>query len=259
MKKNPMKHFLIQSACVLLLCCSCTKTVHKEGTYESTSVKMGNGFLKSWVMVDNFAKPKSIGFTMSAGALENLPDTSGGHHYSEYEVPVPNEGFRTPFSHIVINWNPVGHVPLQIYDKPHFDFHFYMTSREERKKIPVYPKDTTKFQNAPPAAYLPLNYFYPGGGEPEMGAHWVDLSSNEFKPGGTFTETFIYGTYDGQVTFLEPMITLDFLKSISDFTRDIPRPDKVQQTGYYPRKMHIVKTGDEYTFSLESLEYRTKQ
>ncbi len=51
-----------------------------------------------------------------------------------------------------------------------------------------------------------------GGGVPQMGAHWVDVTSPELN-GSTFAQTFIYGSYDGQVNFYEPMITLDFLKN----------------------------------------------
>ena len=32
------------------------------------------------------------------------------------------------------------------------------------------------------------------------------------------------------------MITYDFFVNISDFTREVPRPAKVQITGYYPKK-----------------------
>jgi hypothetical protein len=79
-----------------------------------------------------------------------------------------------------------------------------------------------------------------GGGVPMMGAHWVDPTSGEFH-GQPFGETFIFGSYEGKVTFYEPMITLEFLKNNSNFERSIPQPAKVQKSGYYPTKMRVVK------------------
>ncbi|MCW3108253.1 MAG: hypothetical protein JWQ09_2759, partial [Segetibacter sp.] len=59
--------------------------------------------------------------------------------------------------------------------------------------------------------------------------------------GQPFSQTFIYGTYDGKVTFYEPMITLAFLKSTTSFERAIPQPAKFKKAGYYPTKMRVTK------------------
>jgi hypothetical protein len=45
-----------------------------------------------------------------------------------------------------------------------------------------------------------------------MGSHFVDITSPEFN-GGIFTQTFIFGSYESNVIFYEPMITLDYLLS----------------------------------------------
>jgi hypothetical protein len=78
-----------------------------------------------------------------------------------------------------LDWNPHGHEPEQIYGAPHFDFHFYSISQAERAAIPAYEADPTKFDNGPGAAYLPPTYMNFGGGVPQMGAHWVDITSPE--------------------------------------------------------------------------------
>ena len=31
-----------------------------------------------------------------------------------------------PLKWALLNWNPHGHIPPGIYDRPHFDVHFYM-------------------------------------------------------------------------------------------------------------------------------------
>ena len=73
-----------------------------------------------------------------------------------------------------------------------------------------------------------------------MGCHWIDFTSPELN-GQLFTQTFIYGSYDGKVIFYEPMITEAFIKANSNFERAIPQPVKFQKTGYYPGKMRIAK------------------
>ena len=77
---------------------------------------------------------------------------------------------------------------------------------------------------------------------PAMGKHWVDVTSPEFS-GAPFTQTFIYGSYDGKVTFYEPMITEDFIRNNPSFERSIPQPAQYQQAGWCPTKMRIAKAG----------------
>jgi hypothetical protein len=88
-----------------------------------------------------------------------------------------------------------------------------------------------------------------------MGAHYVDVTSGEFQ-GKTFTETFLFGSFDGKVTFYEPMITLDFLKKNSNYVREIPQPEKVQKTSWYPTKMKIVKHNGITEIILDQFVYR---
>lgn len=88
-----------------------------------------------------------------------------------------------------------------MYELPHFDFHFYLMPNEERNKITA--DNQTQFAKAPAAQYLPADYMQAPGGIPRMGAHWVDKTAPELQ-GKPFTVTFIYGTYDGKVTFYEP-------------------------------------------------------
>jgi hypothetical protein len=146
----------------------------------------------------------------------------------------------TPFNHLSLGWNATGHEPEPIYGRPHFDFHFYLSTPEEVANIPHFEEDSVKFKNVPGAEYFPANYINPGGGVPQMGAHWVDITSSEFQ-GKPFTETFIYGSYDGKMTFFEPMITLEFLKTNSNYERAFPVASKFQVDGYYPTKMRVVK------------------
>ncbi|MCC6369941.1 MAG: DUF5602 domain-containing protein [Bacteroidia bacterium] len=245
---------------LLLIASSCKKPEDLSGEYTAAPSYMGNGYVFSWVNVDNFNKPKSIGFTFNTEALAGLDTsgsghTSGGHNPNIIELAMPAEAANVVYNSIVINWNPKGHVPNGVYDTPHFDFHFYSMPTAERKAIPNYEQDSLKFKNLAPKDYFPANYISPGGGDPEMGTHLVDLNARELN-GKAFDETFVYGSYNGKVNFIEPMITMAFLQKTTQYSRSIPRPAKVMVSGYYPRVMCLKKVDNYYSLSLEDMEYR---
>ena len=130
-----------------------------------------------------------------------------------------------------------------------------MTSEAERMTIPPYEVDNTKFLKVPTAEYMPANYIAVPGGVPQMGTHWVDVTSPALN-GGLFTETFIFGTFDGKVTFYEPMITEGFLKANTSFERAIPQPAKYQIAGLHPTRMRIEKKDGVTSFILEGFVQR---
>ena len=48
-----------------------------------------------------------------------------------------------------------------------------------------------------------------------MGWHWIDPLSPEFT-GQPFSKTYIYGYYGGELSFVEPMITLAYSIEFDD-------------------------------------------
>jgi len=136
------------------------------------SAAIGNGKANAWLDQHAQGTPASLGFTLSKGALDQLPATLPG---TDYVLALPNEVTqKTSFQYIMINWNPPGHEPAGIYDVPHFDFHFYMMPANEVMQIPPYPQNPAAFDNNPAAACLPAGYVKSPGGVPAMGAHWSD-------------------------------------------------------------------------------------
>lgn len=227
-----------------------------EGTSRGPEVQVGNGKAWAWISTDKQGAPSAIGITITKTALNSLP---WGDPFYAYTLKLPLDKLLTRFDHCALDWNPNGHEPENIYGIPHFDFHFYFQPLEERMMIPPYPQAMDKFDNYPHADYLPANYFNGGGGVPMMGSHWVDLTSPELDPVNpkVFDQTFIYGTYDGEVTFIEPMITLDFINNTTSFVRAIPQPKKYEQNGYFPTQMRVRKSGSTVTVSLEKFVFRT--
>ena len=233
-----MKQILVVLATATFLF-SCKKDANKDGVFKGTETTVHGGKAWSSVRLDQNGKPQQLTLSLDNNVLNSVPVGAGepGHDpNNNFLISLHNKALEnTAFQFIMLNWNPNGHEPADVYDLPHFDIHFYMTPSSEVMNY----MDMTKLENAPAADYIPANHV-PGAPVPMMGKHWVDITSPEFN-GQTFTQTFIYGSYDGKVVFYEPMITLDFLKNTSNFERNIPQPAKFKTAGYYPTKLHVSK------------------
>lgn len=90
-----------------------------------------------------------------------------------------------------------------------------------------------------------------------MGNHLVDLSSHEFH-GSVFDRTWIYGSYDGRITFYEEMVTHDFLADRPHTCLDIKVASAFEVAGWYPTRSCYgsdAATGEQ-TVSIEGFVYR---
>jgi hypothetical protein len=246
--------------------------------------RLGNGTVRTYVLYDpaNRRVPIEVGVAISADAMEGLPapkDMPGmqhaGHVLDTHEriLALP-ENNPTPYRFVQIGWNPQGHEPPGVYDLAHFDFHFYSVSLAERNAIdPSDPQFAQKAASYPGAEFRAP--FYVDGATaagapaaavtvPQMGLHWLDVRSPElqgltgnpdkFQP---FTKTFIYGSWNGQFIFDEPMITRAYLLSkraaAAAADRDeiiaLPTAARRAPAGYYPEAYRI-------TYDAEKNEYR---
>ena len=231
----------------------------KSMTYNGPLRDLGGGSVYAFTTTDVSGKPIAIGLRMSETALTGL-QTKPPQDGTEWEtiLPLPKEAAPTGYDHIGIDWNPMGHIPIGIYDKPHFDFHFYMISQAELDKITAKGEDLERAHKAPAPEYMPEGYILPKGTEvPRMGAHAIDPSSPEFNK-QPFTKTFIYGFYDGQMAFLEPMVTKAFLETKPNTTDRIKLPRTYAKNGYYPAAYTVRynATQREFEIALENLIYK---
>jgi hypothetical protein len=210
-------------------------------------VKLCNGKAQSFVCKDEQGNPVSIGFIFSEEVLNHLPDKM-----TMTPIPVPkNSG--TLVDHISVDFEPMGHEPVGIYDKPHFDIHFYMITKSQQMMIETGPK----MEKLPAAEFIPPSYQPSPGGVPMMGKHFSDVTSKEFN-GQPFDRTFVYGSYDGKFIFHEPMITIAYFKSKKSFNDDIKQHPKVQRDGYYPKNYSVTYNASNkmYTVMLSNLTLR---
>jgi hypothetical protein len=94
---------------------------------------------------------------------------------------------------------------------------------------------------------------------PAMGNHMVDPTAPEFN-GKPFTRTWIYGVYDGRITFYEEMVSLEYMLSKPSACSPFKTTEAVDQTGYYPTVSCVRYDAerDAYTVSLEEFVLRER-
>jgi hypothetical protein len=249
--------------------------------------RVGKGTVSSYVEFDRNGAPKAIGIVFQASALDGLPTAhSDGHHCfdrnkdgkvdldtecfasHEWVIPLPSNAARRseiPFKWVGLNWNPFGHIPPGVYDLPHFDVHFYIAPIESVFAVqpgPCGPEFVRCDQFELATKPLPPNYMDPdfknvGAVAPAMGNHLIDQTGPEFK-GQKFTRSWIYGVYDGRVTFFEEMVTREYLLSQPNTCFPLKSPPAVGISGYYPARSCIryLPQTNEYTVSIEGFALR---
>lgn len=284
-----MRHAVIASLAALAIagCATDWQSAQPGGRVLGANSSVGKGMVSSYATFDNAGAPKAIGVVFPASALEALPAApSDGHHCfdrnndgkldlekectgsHEWVIPLPSDAARRadiPFKWVGLNWNPHGHIPPGVYDLPHFDIHFYIEPIEKIYAIgagPCGPElarcDQFKIATRP----LPSNYMHPDyknvdAVAPAMGNHLIDPTSPEFHK-KRFTRTFIFGTYDGRLTFYEEMLTREYLLTRPDACFAIKSPPAVGVRGYYPTQscIRFLAQSNEYTVSLEGFALR---
>lgn len=249
--------------------------------------KMGDGTVRTYAIVLDDGKLDALGISFTASLLDGLPphpnptsrcfDLDNDGHLDEGECEGDHEvrlflsaaladRADLPFRWIGINWNPHGHPP-GAWSVPHFDVHFYMVEPDAIDAIRVGPceffidcEDRERALKPVGADYVHPDHVSVGATVAMMGDHLIDSRAPELaeRDPEPFTHTWIFGAYDGQITFYEPMITREYLLSGPDGCTPIKQPRAWQRAGYYPT-VYCIRApgpGDEYTVSLEGMVYR---
>jgi hypothetical protein len=271
---------------VLLTACASMNSPAPQPRVLGWQMPLGKGSTASYVEFGEANAPAAIGVVLSAQSLDGLPEGSDMHRCHgrtaeggmdaktrciqtfEYVIPLPDALARrtdVPFKWVLLNWNPHGHIPPGIYDSPHFDIHFMMAPIADVFAIepgPCGPEmvrcDQFKAGKKPlPANYMHADFRDVDAVVPAMGNHLIDLTGPEFNK-QPFTHSFIYGVYDGKVTFYEQMLTRAYLLGKPDGCTPIKSPPAVAVSGFYPRVAcvrHDAATGD-YRISMEQFAFR---
>lgn len=250
---------LVAAACVLLVATSpAAHAGGMSGVVSADEVSVGAGSAHTYVAFDDDRTPTAVGVRLDTTALDELPigmlPTT-----QEYVLPLPEQAATTIFDHVTLDWNSHGHNPEHGFDIPHIDVHFYLIDPAAREAIhPLTPGYIEASTRLPDPRYLPDGYAAGDdpllGTVPGMGLHWLDTGAHDHH----FTETVLHGTWDGQVVFIEPMMTREWLTSKPDLHEDLPQPAAYQQSGAYPTTYSVTwdEAAQEYVIELGGLTPR---
>ena len=270
----------------LLTSCASMAPVANSERVRGWELPLGQGSVASYADVRADGTPIAIGVAWTASALDGLPAASNQHRCHgrdptgavgpdsrcqetvEHVIPLPDVVARradVPFKWVLLNWNHMGHIPPGVYDVPHFDVHFEMVPITDIFAIEAGPcgpefvrcDQFERGRKLPASNYLHADFKNVDAVVPAMGNHLIDLSGPEFNK-QPFTRSFIYGVYDGRVTFYEEMVTRAHMLAKPNACSPIKSPAAVATAGYYPTVScirHDANT-NEYTVSLESFVLR---
>jgi hypothetical protein len=246
-------------------------------------VSLGAGFVETLYEADSGNHPEVVAVRVTGAAMKSLPtapthdgqtcfdkagdgidletDCASGH---ERVLWLPElEGL--PFQWLMFNWQMRGHGPPHVFEEPHFDFHFFIQDFEERNRIRTGPchlvincEDEVTAKKPVPAPYAPEGFGMPGAAG-RMGNHIVDPDAAPAN-GGPFTQAFAYGTWDGHISFWEPVINVNWFNEAKPMKecRSIPQAPEVELSGYYPTSMCTHSNDDGgMTFQLNGFVERT--
>lgn len=250
----------LRPACPLCLCVLLSfagvASATEPNVFTGKPVTVGNGTARVMLEVNEKAEPASISVVMTREALDGLPEATGEQAVWEFALPMPDAARPTGYDHVVLDWNPSGHPPEGVYSVPHFDVHFYLINSDEREAITFHGEGRTLAMKAPETDLVPEGYVIPPDAAVDrMGMHGLDATGPEFQ-GQAFTHNFIYGYYLGELTFIEPMVSLAFLQSLPEVTLAVKQPKRYSRPGWYPATYQIgFDAGDgEYRIALRDLQ-----
>lgn len=226
-----------------------------EKTVRGPATPFGPGEVRAWATLDGQGRPQAVGVSFSEAAVAEL-----GHDMIFATVPLPEAAREAGFDHLSLDWMPHGHPPMELFGSGHFDVHFYRVSEVERLAVdPADPLYLEKAAREPARELMPADYMPPPVLEPipAMGVHWIDVTDPVMN-GAPFENILIYGAWDGEVTFVEPMITRDLLASRRTVVETIKEPAAVAEPGWWPTRYRIAfdRTAGVHEVVLEGLVWR---
>ncbi|MEU5840639.1 DUF5602 domain-containing protein [Rhodococcus sp. NPDC047139] len=231
---------------------------------EGPAHPVGAGSARSYVTLEPDGTPATVGVRLDAAALDGLPGALLPTTEA-YVLDLPEQANATVFDHLTIDWNSHGHNPEHGFDAPHFDVHFYLLDRATLESIqPFAPGYIPAAVRVPDPRYLPEGYAPTGDPLTStvagMGLHWLDTAeaSDRSTTEHHFTESVLYGTWDGRQAFVEPMMSRDWLESRPTLHEQLPQPEAYQRTGLWPTTYSVWwdEASQTYTVELGGLTMR---
>ncbi len=226
---------------IMTLCVACTfaTPVTLAATYYGAPMTVGSGSARVYV-IENTSGTVEVGIEADSTAFVNLASDSHLH----LDLPTSDSFDVSPIDHIDLGfalnghpggpWSDAADVPENSYwAVPHFDVHFMTISDKEADKIIIpNPTDSSDLAYVVPAASdLAAGYALGlNSGISGEGSHWA--AGGEFSDfPAPFDYNFLYGFYDGKMTFEEPMVAQTFLADLKNgLTSDVLQAFSVSST-----------------------------
>lgn len=204
----------------------------KYNTFNGTEIPVGNGYAHTFITQSHTGVPQELGIVFTDEALSGLPTTN-----TPYVLDFHNKTLEsTPFKHLALGWSANGHpLPGGAFIPSHFDIRFFMMSLEDRLAIPAPPAASILL--SPPPGYMPTDYVADAPAA-QIGRHWAP---NNFTSGSTVDHTMILGSYNGDFTFVSPIVRRTILESGVEVSLPYSQPQYFALHGYYPTKYNIYK------------------
>ncbi len=239
-----------------------------------TAITIGDGEVRTFVTVDENTDDKMVGAEFTPGILNAEPLPT---EHVLYSVPIPDHE-DIPFNWLGLDWEPGGHYPGDKYAIPHYDFHFYFPTETVISQIPENGLPPEEVPDSELYTYplakdmVPPDYFRTNYTFPYMGEHLYNAGDPQYN-GGAFGNTFVYGHFQGNLIFMEPMITVPYFEQLRagegnsemgqldgvDRTdrRELNSPERFHEAGEYPTEYTVKYHEDRDVFTVTEHSFQS--
>ena len=229
-------------------------------------ISFGNGNIQTYLQINPDGVPFAYGITFPETILEGLPSKDvpsdfqncfdadengiisekeciGGHSRFLF---YPKNKLKTEIRWSTFNYSPIGRLPPGVYDLPLFEFRFHLRDFFEVNSIKLGPcpglincEDYALAAKELPEKYIPKGYANLNMIEGKVGNLLMDTYGPEFDPKKKFRNSFIWGAFNGKISFFEVMVSLERLKEKKSGCYPIRQAESYEKLAYYPTKYCI--------------------
>ena len=230
---------------------------------------LGEGFVRSFVTLDDQGNPSEIGAIFTQGALslptdETTPDIA-------ILLSLPPQAATTAYNHLELIYRTYGlpGVPAAL-GVPRITIDYFLLSPQERALICPNPDisgpvatctgdELAQALKPPEPEFIPQGMQPTGFVQPGFGERYFDPEAALpiFTGQQPFTTLYDYAFFDGQMSLTSFGATKDFLETQSNVTKPIKIPISYPKSGYYATEYSINFDGtrQEYKMALSGLTY----
>ncbi len=187
------------------------------------TVTVGEGHARSWVHTDRLGLPISVGVSISQTVFKSLPSAQG---QIELRMPQSISGFD--FKSVIVEWQPHNASRSALHPNAHFNVFFKLDDLQARRFNDTSTVDASLVSTTDvrAEAYRMINTTN------VQGDVWGGVAFP--KAHERLIGSFVYGTRNGNVSFIGQTISTIFLASTPSFSDTIVPSQALIQSGVAP-------------------------